>query len=206
MLRKIARCLSLLLLSAATVSFAQEFSADVYSTSNKENPKIYVANNKLRIESKDHGGKVGVVLVNLATQMTDVLVPEHQMYMEMQQGQGPAGQRLFSFFRIDDVDNACGQWQKLARKPGGTCHKAGNEAVNGRNTIKYEGTSAEGDTNRVWIDPKLRFPIKWEGKDKAGELRNIQEGSQPASLFEIPAGYQKMDIGGMMQHPTTPNH
>jgi hypothetical protein len=31
------------------------------------------------------------------------------------------------------------------------------------------------------------------------ELRNIQEGSQPASLFEIPAGYTKFDMGGAMR-------
>jgi hypothetical protein len=41
--------------------------------------------------------------------------------------------------------------------------------------------------------------VKWQGKDSGGELRNIQEGSQPASLFEVPAGYTKMDMGGMMQ-------
>jgi hypothetical protein len=51
----------------------------------------------------------------------------------------------------------------------------------------------------VWLDPKLRFPVKWQGKSSAGELRNIQEGTQSASLFEIPAGYTKMDIGHMMQ-------
>jgi hypothetical protein len=27
-------------------------------------------------------------------------------------------------------------------------------------------------------------------------LENIKEESQPASLFEIPAGYQKMSTGG----------
>jgi hypothetical protein len=41
--------------------------------------------------------------------------------------------------------------------------------------------------------------VKWEGKSNSGELRNIQEGAQPASLFEIPAGFTKMDLGGMMQ-------
>ena len=41
--------------------------------------------------------------------------------------------------------------------------------------------------------------VKWQGHSSAGELRNIQEGTQSASLFEIPAGYTKMDIGHMMQ-------
>jgi len=43
--------------------------------------------------------------------------------------------------------------------------------------------------------------VKWEGKNASWELRNIQEGSQPASLFEVPAGYTKFDMGSMMQRP-----
>ena len=43
------------------------------------------------------------------------------------------------------------------------------------------------------------LPSQWQGRSSAGELRNIQEGTQSASLFEIPAGYTKMDIGNMMQ-------
>jgi hypothetical protein len=54
----------------------------------------------------------------------------------------------------------------MEHNKGGTCHKVGNETVNGRS---------------------------------AGELRNIQEGTQSATRFEIPAGYSKMDIGNMMQ-------
>jgi hypothetical protein len=105
----------------------------------------------------------------------------------------------YDFFRTGDADNACGDWLEQPANQGGSCHKVGNETVNGRNTVKYEGTNAKGETGFVWVDPKLRFPVKWQGKDgQGGELRNIQEGSQPASLFEIPAGYQKFDMGAMM--------
>jgi hypothetical protein len=89
----------------------------------------------------------------------------------------------------------------MPHNQGGTCRKVGSETVNGRNAVKYEGTNSSGETEQVWLDPKLRFPLKWQGKNHGGELRNIQEGGQPASLFEIPAGYTKMDLGGMMpQH------
>jgi outer membrane lipoprotein-sorting protein len=64
--------------------------------------------------------------------------------------------------------------------------------------VKYEATNANGDVNHFWLDPKLRFPVKWQTKSSNGELRNIQEGAQPASLFEVPAGFTKMDMGGMM--------
>ena len=75
----------------------------------------------------------------------------------------------------------------------------GSDTVNGRSAIKYEGTNASGDSGTFWVDPKIAFPIKWQGKNSSGELRNIQEGSQPGSLFEVPAGYTKFDMGGMMQ-------
>jgi hypothetical protein len=41
--------------------------------------------------------------------------------------------------------------------------------------------------------------VKWQGKSSSGELRDIQEGAQPASLFEVPAGFTKFDMGSMMQ-------
>jgi hypothetical protein len=75
----------------------------------------------------------------------------------------------------------------------------GTDTVNGRSAVEYEATNSSGDVTRVWLDAKVRFPLKWQGKNNSGELRNLQEGSQPASLFEAPAGYTKMDMGAMMQ-------
>src|SRR5208337_798360 len=199
----------LALFSLSVVAFAQdEFSADMYNAQNGKDMvsqgKIYMAKDKMRMEPRQQSGPGGVLIVNLATQTSAVLMPGQKMYMEMPYGQGPQRQ-AFNFFRTSDVGNACGDWQKLATNRGGTCRKVGNETVNGRNTVKYEGTQADGTTSYVWLDPSLRFPVKWQGKNAEGELRNINVGSQPASLFEIPAGYQKMQMPmGMppnMQHP-----
>jgi hypothetical protein len=41
--------------------------------------------------------------------------------------------------------------------------------------------------------------VKTDDLNGGIELHNIQEGSQPASLFEIPAGYTKFDMGAMMR-------
>ena len=73
--------------------------------------------------------------------------------------------------------------------------------MNGREHRQVRGDERQGETGAVWLDPKLRFPAKWQGKNGGGELRNIQEGSQPASLFEIPAGYTNVRYG---QHDATP--
>ncbi len=195
-----------LLLTAAL--FAQEdFSAEVVNTPERASSgpaKIYASKDKMRIEAHEQAGHAGTLIINFATQTTDILMPERKMYIESATGQGPGAQRSFKFFRAADAENACDEWRKMATKPGGTCHKVGNEIVNGRSTVKYEGTSAEGDVTYVWIDPKLRFPVKWQGKDNGGELHNIQEGAQPASLFVVPADYQKFDMGAMGMPRTPP--
>ncbi len=196
-------CLSALILVASFALAQAEFSADIVDLQKQDRQtqaKIYFAKDKLRIESQEQRNPrgSGVFIMDLANQSSVVLMPQQHMYMQM-----PAqlmGQRgLYSFFRTGDVENACTDWQKMSPNQGGSCHKVGNETVNGRTTVKYEGTNSSGDPDQVWLDPKLRFPVKWQGKNHGGELRNIQEGGQPASLFEIPAGYTKMDLGGMMQ-------
>lgn len=211
MRRHLICSLWLLLLTLTVAAVAQdEFSADIYNTQNgkdkdmAQQAKIYMAKDKLRIESHQQRGPGGVVIVNLQTQVNDVLMPERKMYMEMPQGQGFQRQ-AYPFFRTGDVANACADWEKLATNHGTTCKKIGSETVNGRNTIKYEGTRADGTVSDVWIDPSLRFPIKWKTNNGEGELRNISVGSQAASLFEVPSDYQKMQMpAGMppnMQHP-----
>jgi hypothetical protein len=193
-------CLALVSLLASAAFAQQEFSAEVLNNSNQAasaTAKIYASKDKVRFEGFQQNGHTGAMIINLAAQTTDILIPERKMYLESTTGRGPGGQRSFNFFRAADAENACDEWKKMAAKPGGSCQKVGSEVVNGRNTVKYQGTSADGDVSTVWIDPKLRFPVKWQGKNSGGELRNIQEGAQPASLFVVPPDYQKMDMGSM---------
>ena len=205
MLRYIRSCgfVALLLIAAASLSLAQaEFSADIVDTAHPDRAtKVYSSKDKMRFEShgdaRDGGGSF---IMNLSTQTYLVIMDKQQMYMEMP---ATAMERrgMFSFFKSGDVENACPDWAKLRANEGGTCHKDGHETVNGRDTIKYSGTNAKGESTTAWIDAKLRFPVKWTGKNGGGEMRNIQEGSQPDSLFVPPAGYTKMDMSGMMpQH------
>jgi hypothetical protein len=194
-------CLALPLLASSVVIGQTEFSGEIVNTGHQgaHSAKIFFGKDKLRIEGQDPNGRGGgVVIVNMANHTSLVLMPQQHMYMEMPQEQSM--RQNMDLFHVEDVDNACSQWLQQARNKGGSCHKVGNETVNGRSTVKYEGTNAKGESARVWIDPNLRFPVKWEGANQeSGEMRNIQEGSQPASLFEVPAGYTKMDIGSMMQ-------
>jgi hypothetical protein len=169
-----------------------EFSADIVNhdshKADKAPAKVYFGKDKMRFDGRDssdpRGG--GSVIFDLNKQSWVVLMENRGM---------------FEFFRSGDVDNACSDWLKLDRNKGGTCHKVGSETVNGRNTVKYEGTNTKGESSAVWLDSKLRFPVKWDEKNGGGEMQNIKEGPQPASLFEIPAGYNKFDMNNMMQRP-----
>jgi len=186
----------------ASVALAQtEFSADMVDAQKGSQAKIYMAKDKMRFEPAEKGQRgMGAFIVNLTTQTSTVLMDQQHMYMEMP-SQMAAQRNPYKFFRVDDVENACGDWLQQQWNKGGTCHKVGSDTVNGRSTVKYEGTNSNGDAGTVWLDTKLHFPVKWVGKNGGGELRNIQEGSQPASLFEVPAGYTKFDMGSMMQRP-----
>ncbi len=191
--------------------FAQEdFSADIVNHKdgdNQNHARIYVTKDKWRIEGMQEGRMGGAVITNLTTRMSAVLIPDRNMYMEFPQGQGPAGQRMWGFFQARDIDDACGEWLKLSYNQGGTCRKVGSDSVNGRSTVKYTGTNSKGETGSVWFDKKIAFPIRWEGeKGGSGELQNIKEGSQPASLFEIPSGYQKFQMPPGMSMPNTQPH
>lgn len=205
MLRSMIRVLcAVTLLMIASVALAQtEFSADVVDTGGHKGggpKKVYFGKDKLRFDSADNGDprSSGSVIFDLAKESWVVLMDKQRMYMEMP-SKMMENRGMFRFFQTGDVENACADWLKIAHNQHGTCHKAGSETVNGRNTVKYEGTNDSGETSTVWLDSKLRFPVKWQGKNGGGELQNIKEGSQPASLFEIPAGYTKFDMGSMMQ-------
>ena len=204
MLRSMIRAFcAVTLLMIASLALAQtEFSADIVNTEKSEGPqaKVYFGKDKIRFEpmKKDPRGG-GALIVDLSSQTSTVLMEEQHMYMQLPQQM--ANQRnMYHFFRAGDVENACTDWLAQSWNKGGSCHKVGNETVNGRSTVKYEGTNSKGESGTMWLDPTLRFPVKWQGRNgSAGELQNIKEGSQPASLFEIPSGYTKFDMGAMMQ-------
>jgi hypothetical protein len=173
---------------ATTAVFAQEdFSAKAVNLQTGKDPtnqaKIYVTKDKMRIESTQPNGRGGAAIVNFSTQTTD----------------------MKGMFHIGNADDACGDWRRITTaKPNSTCRKIGSDTVNGRSTVKYEATSENGKSGNFWIDPKLHFPIKWQDSEHGGELQDIKEGSQPASLFEIPSDYQKFQMpAGMpnMSHP-----
>jgi hypothetical protein len=186
------------------LALAQEFSADVVNTKdNGELKKVYAGKNKVRfeVEGRNTGMGPAAVIVDEEQNKYTVVMPERRMYMDPPLMM--VKPLITQFWRVDDVNDACPQWKKTAEQAGtyknwGSCTKIGSDTLNGRSAVKYEGVSNKGQKSYVWVDTKLHCVVK---TDEGGgiELRNIREGSQPASLFEVPAGYTKFDMGGMMR-------
>jgi hypothetical protein len=197
-------CLVVLSLGCAA-AMAQEFSADAVSLKGNEKfNKVYVGKDKVRIEGMGTAGGMGpnAVIVDQTQNKNIALMGERRMYMEV-----PLNMRhsLFELWHVSDVDDACPQWKKAVDdmktdSKWGTCTKVGSDTLNGRSSVKYKGTSTDGKTTYIWVDEKLHAVTKWQNDENTMEFRNIKEGPQPASLFEVPAGYQKFDMGSYMQH------
>jgi hypothetical protein len=199
------------LLVAAQAALAQDFSADVVTNKQGNGPgKIYSTKSKVRWETQEKNPGMGPIALIGDEEQGRWLVVMEQRHMYMDSLPMMMKTPLITqFWHVNDVDDACPQWKRIAEqsktdKDWGSCNKVGSDSVNGRSTVKYEGVSSKGEKHYYWIDTKLKCVIKADGGSGSFELKNIQEGSQPASLFEVPAGFTKFDMGnmgGMMQRP-----
>jgi hypothetical protein len=206
-LEDIMRKLAILwfVLFVAAVAFAQipgatPFSADSnmkMKDSKDVNGKVYFSGSKMRQEMNMEGHEV-IQILNLQSKIAEVLMPQQKMYMEMNYGQLAAQHRgKLPDLKSYDPNNPCAQAQET------TCEKVGPETVNGRSTEKWIfKNKKDGSTMTAWLDKKLFYPIRMQSKDMEMNLTNIMEGMPSASLFEVPAGYRKLDIGSMMRGQT----
>lgn len=183
--------------------FAQtELSADIVDVKQPGGPvtnKVYLGLYKARIEPENPVGYTFVV--DLINHTSTILMPEQRKYFRASTDRVGAGTRqIYALLRPDDVDNACEDWLKIKFLRTETCNKVGTELVNQRRTVKYEG-KCFGEICYIWIDRDLRLPVKYENKTGITEIRNVHEGGQPVSLFEIPAGYtETFTIGGTISN------
>jgi hypothetical protein len=186
-----------ILLSVASVATAEDFSAEMVHlkpAGTAAVTNVNVSGDRVRFEVA--GAQQGtIVLLDLATHTSTMILPQNKSYVVSPPGKSNAALPLF---KIADPDNACPSWEKAFNKPG-TCSKVGEETLNGRSTVKYHGTSQNGETGDAWVDRKLHLVIKWEGEKTGVELQKIQEGPQSAALFKIPADYEKFDLDAMKQ-------
>jgi hypothetical protein len=170
-------------LSSVTVAFAFDFSSDMVSTSNgqKHTSKIYTQGKKFRMESPD---QPGYNIMRMDKNLMWMVMPDQKAYMEM---------------KIDPSK----QPRTEEKVEGEVSRKlVGNETIESRMTDKYEITYKDRErTTKMyqWIARDIKFPVKVAAIDGSWivEYKNIKIGSQPDPLFEVPAGYGKMNMPSM---------
>ena len=117
---------------------------NVSATSNTFQTKIFSTTGKLRFQGQDKSGRTNsITIVDLAAETSVVLIPQQKRYLQETRAQIP-GQGV-TFFQLKDVEDACGEWQKMAHTEKTKCRKIGHEAINGRDTVKYESMPAKSE-------------------------------------------------------------
>jgi hypothetical protein len=80
----------------------------------------------------------------------------------------------------------------------GKIERVGREPMNGRECEKYKCTYAEG-SGYAWLDAAEHFPVRMEFGEAQMDWKNYKVGPQPAALFEVPKGYEVIDMDEMMK-------
>ena len=166
-------------------SNAVDFSADMVNKlpMGEINGKMFFKGGNFRQEMM-MGGQKHITIFRKDKGLVWVLIPAQMMYMEMQEG----SRQNMAPVDLDEID-------KMGEKK-----YLGKEKVNGYMCSKYRYTlhDKSSGTAIYWISKKLNFPIKMEMDGQSGhmvmEYKNIIEKTVPASLFNIPDGYQKMSM------------
>jgi outer membrane lipoprotein-sorting protein len=177
MMRRFVVILLFFLLLAGTAA-AVDFSADMVMTTKdmKSTGTIYFEPNKFRMDM--HSPQKMSTITRLDKKVMWSIMPEQRMYMQM-----PLN--LKNSPAVEEKMNG-----EIDRK------LVGSENVNGHPTKKYLVTYRSGDRKEQvyqWLATDINFPVRTAAVDGSWsqDYKNIKIGSQPGSLFEVPAGYKK---------------
>jgi hypothetical protein len=189
----------LLAISNIAAAHAQQFSAElVHREAGGQAAvaagKLNVSSGKVRIETLDL--PTGFLIVRGDANAVYFVRPAQRIFMDAKQSS-----ELTQVLVPVDPGDPCRQWQAMAKIAGAAdqgaqwrCERVGHDTVDGRSTVKYQGTSPQNRRYFGWIDLRFRFPVKFEAEDGTTiEIVNIREAPQSENLFEIPAGYRKFD-------------
>ena len=151
---------------------------------------MFVTPTKERKEIFTGAGDGAVQIFRYDTKVMWMLMPSENMYMEHSIAGGPSKGNDTSQWTYEDT-------------------AMGEETLNGIKVTKYKtiATSTDGKKfggfswrTKEGINVKQDLLYK-EGNDKKRmmtELSNLRIGRQDPKLFEIPDGFTKLDMGGMM--------
>ncbi|ULA61592.1 MAG: conserved exported protein of unknown function [Nitrospira sp.] len=196
----LTRCLLCLALTAATLITTQhalaidrvnvEYSADqiIESEEGATQSRIYSTPTKER-RDMSQGGAVMTMITRYDKHVSWTVMPEEKMYMEAPANTHAPNKSDLSGYQIEQT--ALGE-----ETVNGVVMNKSKIIMTGNDGTKMGGfmwTTKEGilakiDALAVEKGQKARFKM---------EQTNIKVTKQPAELFEIPQGFEKLDMGGM---------
>ena len=136
--------------------------------------KIFVKGEKVRQETSEEG-EAQIMIIRPDKKVTWMITPDEKTYMEMP---------------YQSEDKTFEEWTAEKEKK---AKFLGEETASGLPCKKFE-TVEDGEKTFFWIPKQFAFPIKVEDAEVTMEYINIKEGPLPDSLFELPAGYEKMSM------------
>lgn len=167
--------LGLIAVFSSTGFCAEEFSAEVVNTASDQRfeGKVYIGADRMRMETPE-----AITITRMDQKKIWVLMPQQRMYLE---------QSFNTASLLATSEKIPGEIERTLM---------GEEQVGGKLAKKYRVVyRQEGKQESVlqWYVPEFSMPIKIAAGDGSWvmEYRNIKLGRQPASLFELPAGYKK---------------
>lgn len=170
--------------SAIIIAASAEFSADFTITGSKKviaSGKVFMKGDKIRQEIKI-AGKTNVSIVRLDKKIAWTLLPKYK-YLETVIPFDPLNPQLSKNINYEKA-------------------VIGNENANGYDcqVVQYTYKDKKYGVILQWVASKLQFPVRIQTKSAKGNItstvdyQNIKTEVQPDSLFELPAGYQKMNL------------
>jgi hypothetical protein len=207
------------------------FSAEIFSArdSTKPSTRIYMGTGKFRLEMGKPDDRSAIVFdpargTTLLIGMKDRSYIDAGMFTSLiARGAAPVMRLLRPMNAVDP----CTDWNSvidhmsvghdsltLHLRSSDTvhpfiCRHIGAESVNGRPAQKWAVAQGDhGDSGTLWIDDGLHIISKSASPSGEIELRDIEEGPQPAALFEPPPGYRRLGLSEMLaklRNPTATN-
>lgn len=171
---------------AGALSFAAEFSADFVDVKGPQTSsgKLYMKDTKVRREVTQ--GRPSITISRPDKEVMWILNPANKTYFEM-----PNVGKEAANMDVNEALKGLGE-RKLV----------GEETVNGYPCDKYVfvyNDKSMGTLNQ-WISKKLKIAIKMESEGSpykmVTEYKNIKEGPIADSIFDLPAGYTKINLPG----------
>ncbi len=166
--------------SALKAGMSQEFSAKMVSTAagRTATSKVYMKGGKFRFDNEAAGSytiarpdlkKVWMVMTAGKSYIETAVAKEQESNIPADKMKGEVSRKV-----------------------------VGSETIDGHPATKYEVTAKMEEktmTSYQWWATDINFPVKTAAVDGSWsvEYRDIKIGGQPDSLFELPAGYKKME-------------